>query len=113
MSGDRPAEQISVELIRIDECPNWSDTANDLRGLLVELGRDDIPVTVRRVATGGEALAAGFAGSPTILLDGVDPFPSGGPTGELACRVYITEAGLRGRPSREQLRALLAERFGR
>ena len=46
-----------------------------------------------------------------ILLDGHDPFPHGEPTGELACRVYVTEAGLRGRPSREQLHALLAGRL--
>lgn len=105
------SETISVEVVHIDECPNWAETAEDLRGVLAELGRDDLAVDVRRVTTGSEALAAGFAGSPTILLDGHDPFPHGEPTGELACRVYVTEAGLRGRPSREQLHALLAERL--
>jgi hypothetical protein len=102
--------RLAVEVVHIDECPNWAETAEDLRGLLIELGRDDVDVLVRRVTTGSEALAAGFAGSPTILLDGADPFPHGEPTGDLACRVYVTEAGLRGRPSREQLRALLTER---
>ena len=104
-------EQISIEVVHIDDCPNWAETAEDLRRVLAELGRDDLAVVVRRVTTGSEALAAGFAGSPTILLDGDDPFPHGEPTGELACRVYLTEAGLRGRPSREQLHALLAERL--
>lgn len=104
-------EKISIEVVHIDECPNWAETAEDLRGVLAELGRDDLAVDVRCVTTGSEALAAGFAGSPTILLDGDDPFPHGEPTGELACRVYLTEAGLRGRPSREQLREMLAERL--
>ncbi|KQV26804.1 alkylmercury lyase [Yonghaparkia sp. Soil809] len=102
---------MTIEVVHIDECPNWAETAEDLRAVLSELGRADLAVVVRRVTTGNEALAAGFAGSPTILLDGDDPFPHGEPTGELACRVYLTEAGLRGRPSREQLRALMAERL--
>lgn len=104
-------EVTRIEVVHIAECPNWEETTEDLRGVLSELGRDDLAVVVRRVTTGSEALASGFAGSPTILINGHDPFPHGEPTGELACRVYLTEAGLRGRPSRAQLRAILTERL--
>lgn len=100
-----------VEVVHIAECPNWADTAQDLRELLAELGHADIAVGVRTVVSGDDALAVRFAGSPTVLIDGVDPYPHGEPTGDLACRVYLTEVGLRGRPSRTQLRQLLVERL--
>lgn len=105
------SDRITIEVVHIDECPNWAETVGDLRAVLSELGRADLAVAVRRVTIGSEALAAGFAGSPTILVDGDDPFPHGEPTGELSCRVYVTEAGLRGRPSRAQLRGLLVDRL--
>jgi hypothetical protein len=31
-----------------------------------------------------------FAGSPTILLDGIDPFFSDTGAGSIACRLYLT-----------------------
>lgn len=101
-----------VEVLHIDECPSWQRTVDDARAVLAELGATDVRVVERLLASPDEAAAVPFAGSPTILIDGVDPFPTGQTTTELACRVYATEVGLRGRPSREQLRAVLAERLG-
>jgi hypothetical protein len=43
-----------------------------------------------------------FPGSPTILIDGVDPFAGAMPGGP-ACRRYWTERGLDLAPSMEQL----------
>lgn len=39
-----------------------------------------------------------FVGSPTILIDGVDPFGVAGQSPAFACRVYATPAGLSGVP---------------
>ena len=36
----------------------------------------------------------GFVRSPTILIDGVDPFGVPGQSPVVACRVYVTPAGL-------------------
>jgi hypothetical protein len=48
-----------------------------------------------------------FRGSPTILLDGRDPFADApSPTGS-ACRVYVTENGAAGSPTVEQLMKIL------
>jgi hypothetical protein len=44
-----------------------------------------------------------FAGSPTILIDGADAFPSDGRTSELACRLYYSDTGISRLPSVEQL----------
>lgn len=49
---------------------------------LAELGRSDQPIRRQRVETPEEAERVGFGGSPTILVDGIDPFPDpAGPAG--------------------------------
>ena len=48
---------------------------------------------------------AGFAGSPTIRIDGIDLFGYGGPA-VMACRRHEDDGG-RGWPSLEALRARL------
>jgi len=95
---------VKLELLYFDDCPNWQvaaerldDVAGD-RGLTVERGL---------VSTPEEAEAALFRGSPTILVDGQDPFASGDEPFGLACRVYRTPDGLAGSPTAEQLEAAL------
>ena len=74
------------------------------------LGLDDLEVAVRVLTSEAEAVGVPFAGSPTILVDGRDPFPSSGTTTELACRIYRTESGFAGTPSVDQLIQVLGER---
>ena len=51
-----------------------------------------------------------FAGSPTILIDGADAFPTDGRTTDLACRVYYTDGRISRLPTVEQLVQALQER---
>lgn len=93
-----------VTLLYFDGCPNWQIA--DQR--LVQLA-DEYSFTLERrtVDTPAEAERLGFAGSPTVLIDGIDPFATGDePTG-LACRVYETDEGLDGAPTVAQLRSAL------
>jgi hypothetical protein len=53
------------------------------------------------------AEAIGFRGSPSILVDGIDPFARGDEPVGLSCRIYQTPAGPAGSPTLEQLRAVL------
>jgi hypothetical protein len=86
------------------DCPNWRSTAHLLEQLADEF---DLTILVQRVETVEEAERIGFRGSPTVLIDGRDPFATGDePTG-LACRVYVTAAGLEGAPTEAQLRRVL------
>ena len=96
---------MEVTLLYFDDCPNWQDTDRMLTRLATEFGYD---LTYQRVTTHEEAAQVGFRGSPTVLIEGVDPFAdSHAPTG-LSCRVYATPEGLRGSPTEEMLRRALA-----
>lgn len=53
------------------------------------------------------AQRVGFRGSPTILVDGRDPFASGDEPVGLSCRVYATPDGPAGAPTTDQLREVL------
>ncbi|WP_327012711.1 hypothetical protein [Cryobacterium sp. GrIS_2_6] len=92
-----------VEILHIDECPNWMEAGTRVEAALTELGRVDVEVTYRLLTDSVQAAAVPFAGSPTFLLDGVDAFPSDGRTSDLACRVYRIDTGFAGVPSVAQL----------
>jgi len=92
-----------VEILHIDECPNWVEAGTRVEAALTELGRSDVEVTYRLLTDSAQAAAVPFAGSPTILLDGVDAFPSDGRTSDLACRVYRNGTGFAGVPTVAQL----------
>ena len=70
-------------------------------------------VTVRRVITSAdEAARCGMCGSPTLLVNGHDPFAVPGKGPALACRLYQGDGGrLEGAPTVEALRRAL-ERAG-
>ena len=57
-----------------------------------------------------EADASHFAGSPSLLIGGQDPFPSSAAEFGLSCRVYSTPSGPQGAPTVEQLVGAIGER---
>lgn len=83
-----------VELLYWDGCPSHPDALADLRAALAELGQPDVEVTVTEIVSDDEAAGAGFVGSPTLRVDGVDllPPPDGEPVG-LTCRIYRRRDG--------------------
>jgi hypothetical protein len=73
-------------------------------------GRVGVVVRRRVVDDEAEAAAAGMRGSPTLLIDGVDPFPGSRGLPGLSCRLYRDESGRTGGvPSVRALREVLAE----
>jgi hypothetical protein len=97
---------MKVELLYFDDCPHWQVAEARLRRAAEPLG---LPVEHRLITTPEQAEAAGFRGSPTILLDGVDPFARGDEPFGLACRMFQTPDGPAGSPSVEQIAAALAQ----
>lgn len=97
---------MDVELVYFDGCPHWQTADTRLRHIAAEVGAD---VRHRCVQEGDDL--TGFAGSPTILVDGHDPFPHTGPPAiGLSCRRFTTPDGPAGAPTVDQLRAALAGR---
>ena len=100
-------KESGITLRYFDGCPNWGIAKARLEEALESLG-ESRSIKLERVETAHEADELDFRGSPTILIDGADPFDATGPSG-LSCRVYRTDAGLEGAPSVEQLTAVLNE----
>ena len=77
---------------------------------LAHVGAEDGVVDYRLVTETTVRDVPQFAGSPTILVDGHDLFPSEGATADLACRVYVSEGRLAGLPSVGEIVAALRQR---
>ncbi|MCI2266646.1 thioredoxin family protein [Sediminivirga luteola] len=101
-----------IEVLSIDDCPNSRIAIGEAEAALASLGLSEIHVIERRVTSHEEAMATAFAGSPTVLVDGVDVIPGTVPTGSLACRLYRTETGTTGYPSRAQIIAAIRAHSG-
>ena len=64
-------------------------------------------VTHTVITSQDQARRRGFAGSPTILVNGSDPFEDPAAPAAMACRLYPTPEGLRGVPALRDLRRAL------
>ena len=98
---------IQITLRTVDGCPHRILAEERLRHALAAPDAPMARIAHERVGTQAEAERVGFRGSPTILLDGHDPFAEAGDPVGLACRVYRNEEGVEGAPSLARLRAAL------
>ena len=85
---------MNVELLWWEGCPSTERALEAVREALSELGLSGVEVQMREIETDDDADAAGFVGSPTILIDGEDLVPAAAeePIG-LSCRVYRRRDG--------------------
>ena len=88
------------------DCPNWKTTAAHLNTLVGE--GLDATIDYEPIDTHELAVARDFHGSPTVLIDGHDPFADKDAPIGLACRIYVTDHGPAGSPSISQLRHAIA-----
>jgi hypothetical protein len=101
---------MQLTLLSVPGCPNARVLEQRLAGLLA--GRPEVTVTRRVISDAAEAARWGMRGSPTLLVDGQDPFAGGGSGGVIACRLYPAwEGRLDGAPTVAALRDVL-ERAG-
>ena len=99
---------MKVQVLQVPDCPH----APVLVARLAELLGDDVRIDTVDIADEDRARSLGMRGSPTLLLDGTDPFATEAPAG-LACRLYRDEDGApAGAPSLTQLRAVIDARAG-
>ena len=102
MTGDA----VRIELLYFDGCPSYQTAEKLLREVLVGSSRAD-RIEMIRVADEADAQRLRFAGSPTIRLNGVDPFLHGEANYGMQCRVFVTPEGLKGWPTKDMLRTAL------
>jgi hypothetical protein len=97
---------VHIEILTVPGCPNGPVLTQRLAEVL---GDDpEVPVVQRSVADPEEAARRGMHGSPTLLIDGRDPFAVPDAPPSLSCRLYPAPDGSRhGAPSVEDLRRAL------
>jgi hypothetical protein len=99
---------MKITIQYFEGCPHWKLADEPVRRVLQDLSRPDVKLKYQLIDSPEIAEQVGFRGSPTILVDGRDPFTTGAEPAGLTCRVYQTEEGAQGAPSEAQLRNLLA-----
>ena len=102
---------MEIEVLHIDECPNWEDAGKTLAEVIEELELTNVTLRFTLIRTSKDATEHRFAGSPTILIDGVDAVPGVDPTTDRACRIYRDGPRTAGIPTRETLRAAILSRL--
>jgi hypothetical protein len=93
---------MDVVLQYFDSCPNWRVAERRVKSIVERHGLD-VNLTYQLIETPEDAERYRFAGSPTVLIDGRDPFASEPAQVGLACRTYVTASGPAESPSVEQL----------
>jgi hypothetical protein len=83
---------MNVTLQYFDSCPNWKVTDDRLKDV-IDRYHLDVDLTYQLVGSPEEAEKYAFHGSPSILVDGEDPFSTEDTRVGYACRIYVTATG--------------------
>lgn len=96
-----------LEIVHVPDCPNAALLEQRLDQVLA--GYPTVVQRERRVVEDlASAAEADMTGSPTLLVDGVDPFAEPGQAPSVSCRLYRGEGGrVQGAPSVAALRRAL------
>ncbi len=98
-----------ISIQTIPDCPNAAGAMSLVLEQVQALGLEDVVVTERVITSNVEASFLAFHGSPTFVINGVDPFATPDTSVAFACRVYRDSGSLRGLPGASILRAAIAE----
>ncbi|MDQ4037640.1 MAG: alkylmercury lyase [Actinomycetota bacterium] len=102
---------MKLQILHVPDCPNVARLQARLNEVLV--GPHAVEVSRRELRTLAEAAAAGMTGSPTLLVDGTDPFRMPDQQPSLSCRLYRDPSGrVDGSPSQADLQKVLGLRDG-
>ncbi|WP_435229515.1 organomercurial lyase [Streptomyces sp. Tue6028] len=97
---------MQVEMLTVPDCPNGPVLRERLT--LALAGRTDVELAEHVIDDQAEAEQRGMHGSPTLLVDGRDPFAAPGGAISVSCRLYRGVDGrVGGAPSVEELRQVL------
>jgi predicted DsbA family dithiol-disulfide isomerase len=80
-----------LTVLAVPDCPGAA--VLDHRLAVVLDGRAGISVSREVICDEAEAVRSGMHGSPTLLIDGVDPFAKAGQPPSMSCRLYRDDDG--------------------
>ncbi|MBH1938033.1 hypothetical protein I5Q34_27835 [Streptomyces sp. AV19] len=104
---------MDLVVLAVPDCPNAAVLLERLEQVLPD---DAAPAEVCVITNEEEADRCGMHGSPTLLIDGTDPFAAPDTAVSVSCRIYRDAGGhASGAPGVEQLADALkrARRAGR
>ncbi|WP_189311289.1 alkylmercury lyase [Streptomyces brasiliensis] len=105
MSLTREDDGMRITLLTVPDCPNAPVVRERIDRALGGRGAD---VELIEVADHEAAVRLGMTGSPTVLIDGTDPFAVPGAAASLSCRLYRgPDRRAEGAPSVADLRRAL------
>jgi hypothetical protein len=97
---------MQITVLTVPDCPNAALVGERLD---VALAGREVPVEWVEVRDAEQAAATGMTGSPTVLVDAVDPFAVPGAAPSLSCRLYRSANGaVQGAPGVDELRDALS-----
>ncbi|MEV4158249.1 organomercurial lyase [Nocardia salmonicida] len=98
---------MKLEILQVTDCPNVAVLEQRLHQATADTGIET-QIVHRVIDDPDQAAEAGMTGSPTLLVEGRDPFAAPGQTPSISCRLYRTSAGaIDGAPSVAALREVL------
>ena len=99
---------MDLTVLAVPDCPNVMLLERRLAQVIG--GRRDVTIKRQVIADEDEAARRGMHGSPTILVDGIDPFADQGEPASVSCRLYWDGNGqVDGAPSINQLRQAIGQ----
>ena len=100
---------VRIVLLHVPDCPNLALTRDRILEAL-DVAEIVASVDEVEVATVESAADVGMHGSPTILIDGVDPFDAGSSEASMSCRLFDTPDGFEGAPTVSRLIEVVSHR---
>lgn len=98
---------MEIEILVVSDCPNQRVAEERLRQALDSKGMGEVNVTIRIITDQADAEQSGFTGSPTIRINGHDPFADSSAAPSMSCRIYRNPDGPAGAPDISELRQAL------
>ena len=93
-------------VLAVPDCPSVLLLNQRLAQVLE--GRSDVTISHRVVDDPDQEARRGMHGSPTLLVDGIDPFAEPGQPASVSCRLYRNGGKAEGAPSVGQLRQAIS-----
>ncbi len=102
-----------IQIIYAADCPHWQVARDRLIEAVRVAGISLAAIELVDISHADHWVARVLHGSPTILIDGADPFATLDRSSHIHCRIYSTGSGFEGAPGVDQLVVALSLADGR